>query len=432
MNVQELKAQSLATIKDKIGRNVVAPLNNLVDTNLADITTTIGSFAVHYVRGKFERQISFTVGRKYYDEWMEEALYAILRKYNDLKKSSKLTLSSVRKDVAEGKLYSKLQDGVHNLKYRGYNIVLYIATSIEPNEYGRRATLTTYTVAVYNLDPKFVTFFEQDMIQHRNAILAINRNSNTVPIYRDYHEGDGTTYWERLGFIPKRSIKTIYLPKEIKQTIVDTVNNFFASREEYRRWGIPHNLKILLHGVSSGGKDSIARMIASEWNRNIFYVSGGKNGQFIPNALIDNDDEVSRPLYIISDIDKYPGLVKDTKVNLEDPASKAEQAMNKQFFGNMINALDGILSGEDKIIIMTTNYIENFDPVFLRPGRIDLCLEIPPVQPEVFRKFIFDFYGKELPKTIKFKEKEVKMSSLHFDTIVAKMSFEDICKKYIK
>ena len=117
---------------------------------------------------------------------------------------------------------------------------------------------------------------------------------------------------------------------------------------------------------------------------------------------------------------------------MEDPASKAEQAMNKQFFGNMINALDGILSGEDKIIIMTTNYIENFDPVFLRPGRIDLCLEIPPVQPEVFRKFIFDFYGKELPKTIKFKENEVKMSSLHFDTIVAKMSFEDLCKKYIK
>ena len=33
------------------------------------------------------------------------------------------------------------------------------------------------------------------------------------------------------------------------------------------------------------GKDSIAKMIASEWNRNIYYVTGGKDGRFIPNAI---------------------------------------------------------------------------------------------------------------------------------------------------
>lgn len=431
MNLQELKERGLTTIKDKFGRTVISPLNELMDNNIADITTTIGSFVIHYVRGKFERQITFTVGRNYYDRWMEEALYAILRKYNNLKRNPRLSLSNVRRSSAKDQLYSKLTDGVHNLKYRDYNIILHIQTLQEPNEYGRKSVLTQYTLSIYNLDTKFVELFEQDMVFHRNAILAINRNSNSVNLYRDFHEGDGHTYWDKLGTIPKRSIKTIYLPKEIKLKIIDCVNNFFASKEQYRKWGIPHNLKILLHSEAGHGKDSIARMIASEWNRNIYYVTGGKNGQFIPNALIDEDEDVINPLYIISDIDKYPGLVKDTAIDLDVPGVKQEQAMNKQFFGNMINALDGILSGEDKIIIMTTNYIEKFDPVFLRPGRIDLCLEIPSVQPEVFRKFIFDYYGKELPEKIKLKEKTV-MSNLHFDTIVSRLSFEEICKKYIK
>lgn len=431
MNLQELKERGLTTLKDKFGRTVINPLNELMDDNIADVTTTIGSFVIHYVRGKFERQITFTVGRNYYDCWMEEALYAILRKYNNLKSNPRLSLSNVRRSSAKDQLYSKLTDGVHNLKYRDYNIILHIQTLQEPNEYGRKSVLTQYTISIYNLDTKFVELFEQDMVFHRNAILAINRNSNSVNLYRDFHEGDGRTYWDKLGTIPKRSIKTIYLPREIKLKIIDCVNNFFASKEQYRKWGIPHNLKILLHSEAGHGKDSIARMIASEWNRNIYYVTGGKNGQFIPNALIDEDEDVTNPLYIISDIDKYPGLVKDTSIDLDVPGAKQEQAMNKQFFGNMINALDGILSGEDKIIIMTTNYIEKFDPVFLRPGRIDLCLEIPSVQPEVFRKFIFDYYGKELPEKIKLKEKTV-MSNLHFDTIVSRLSFEEICKKYVK
>lgn len=432
MNLAALKAQGSAIVKDKFGRTVIAPLNDLLDTNLADITTSIGSFVVHYIRGKFERQITFTVGRTYYDQWMEESLYAILRKYNNLKTNPRLSLNTVKRSSAEDRLYSKLPDGIHHLKYRNYNIILYIQTTVEPNEFGRRSTLRNYTISIYNLDTKFVDLFENDMVRHRNAILAINRNAKNVSLYRDFHEGDGTTYWERLGSIPKRSIKTIYLPKDIKTKIVDTINNFFASREQYVKWGIPHNLKILLYSDAGNGKDSIARMIASEWNRNIYYVTGGMNGRFIPNALIDANEDISNPLFIVSDIDKYPGLVKDTVVNLDEPGAKLEQATNKQFFGNMINALDGILSGEDKIIIMTTNYIKNFDPVFLRPGRIDLCLEIPSVQPEVFRKFIYDFYGEELPEKIKFRKEPVKMSSLHFDAIVSRMSFEEICKKYLK
>ena len=104
---------------------------------------------------------------------------------------------------------------------------------------------------------------------------------------------------------------------------------------------------------------------------------------------------------------------------------------NKQQFGNMINALDGIMSGEDRIIIMTTNHIEKFSPVFTRPGRVDLMLEIGHVTPEVFRKYIYDIYGKALPANIKLKNKQLTIADLQFDAIFAKMSFDNIIAKHL-
>ena len=431
MNIIENMGKSITNYaKNKFIKTVAGPIDEMVDQNITDITTTIGSFIIRSIRGKFQRSITFSVGLSYNDRWMEEALYSILYKYNNIKASSRLKLNNPRK--YDDNMYCKLDDGTHNLKYRNYDILLAIQTRT-PSTTSRIAPVTEYTIITYDLSPEFVTQFEKDMILNRNSLLKIQKDSPFINVYQDGHEGDGYTYWDKMSPINKRRLNTLYLPSETKKTIIKTVNEFFASKDYYVKHGVAHNLKILLYGEPGNGKDSIAKMIASEWNRNLYYVSGGKDGRFIPNALTSNgDDNVRNPLFLISDIDKYPYLINEPDINITSSETKDEAIRQKQLFGNMINALDGILSGDDKIIIMTTNHIEKFSETFLRPGRVDLKLYIGCVTPEVFRKFTYDMYGKVLPKDIKLKDDKISVSTLQCDVMFLKLSYEDFIKKYVK
>ena len=431
MNLKKISKTLSDGLKEKLNNTILHPLNDIVDQNLLDITTTLGSFIVRSVRGTFQRSITLTVNNGFSSKWMEDALYGILYQWNDIKKSSRLELSTSRIFVDANGLYYRLDDGTHNLKYRNYDILLVIQTVV-PQNGTRMMPQRVYTIITYDLSPQFVKDFEKDMITNRNSLLKIKADSPTINVYQDGHETDGYTYWEKVLTIPKRKLATIYLPYEQKKKIVDTINGFFASKDFYYQHGMSHNLKILLYGPPGSGKDSIAKMIASEWNRNLCYVTGGKSGKFIPNALTDEIEDLANPLYLISDIDKYPFIINEPDIDIDDEKAKQEKMEYKQAFGSMINALDGVLSGNEKIIIMTTNHREKFSDTFTRPGRIDLEMEIGYITPNVFRKFVFDFYGKEIPKDIKLNSDTLTVSTLQFDVVFRKLPFDEFMKLYVK
>ena len=167
----DIKSSLAKFAKDKFIKTVAGPINEIVDQNITDISTTIGSFILRSVRGKFQRSITFNIGINYADNWMEEALYGILYKYNNIKASSRLNMKNEAGSKDGSSMYCKLDDGVHNLKYRNYNILLAIQTKSPQSASGRIMPVTEYTVITYDLNPDFVVQFEKDMINHRNSLL---------------------------------------------------------------------------------------------------------------------------------------------------------------------------------------------------------------------------------------------------------------------
>jgi chaperone BCS1 len=64
-------------------------------------------------------------------------------------------------------------------------------------------------------------------------------------------------------------------------------------------------------------------------------------------------------------------------------------------FSGFLNALDGVASGEERIIFLTTNHIERLDPALIRPGRVDLAALIDDADPEQAKTLFLNFYGTE-------------------------------------
>ena len=64
-------------------------------------------------------------------------------------------------------------------------------------------------------------------------------------------------------------------------------------------------------------------------------------------------------------------------------------------FSGFLNALDGVASGEERIIFMTTNHPERLDPALIRPGRVDLSVLINDASPQQARRLFERFYGRD-------------------------------------
>ena len=61
-------------------------------------------------------------------------------------------------------------------------------------------------------------------------------------------------------------------------------------------------------------------------------------------------------------------------------------------FSGFLNALDGVASGEERIIFLTTNHVSRLDPALIRPGRVDLSQLIDDASPTQAKELFIRFY----------------------------------------
>jgi chaperone BCS1 len=232
-------------------------------------------------------------------------------------------------------------------------------------------------------------------------------------------------YWSELVTIDQRSFDTIFISKYIKETLINHLTRFYKSREWYKNRGIPYQTGIILYGEPGSGKTSIIKGLASYFKKKLCILSASRIIE-LPDALqtipengfivvedidtsvivkdrgIDVDAVAPDPVSkIAEEIDDVPITTRSSKGN--DKNTKIENKVAEyaqQYLAEVLNAIDGIVSIDERVIIFTTNNIETIDKALLRPGRIDVSLYVGYIDKEAFIKFIRVFYEEKVTEEI--------------------------------
>jgi chaperone BCS1 len=201
---------------------------------------------------------------------------------------------------------------------------------------------------------------------------------------------------------PKRTFQNVFIPDALQERIETAVKSFCANEQWYHDHCIPYHYGILLHGNPGTGKSSVVQAITNLIDCDIFYISAESLSEAVVNEeWIRYASKDRMRVVIVEDIDT-------TRFTLDRSNEKDGKAFRTNTpiatIGTFLNMIDGFANHEKVIYIFTTNHLEKLDPALVRPGRVDLCLEIDYINDETFAKFCRFHYNENPASDIHVRE----------------------------
>jgi len=214
----------------------------------------------------------------------------------------------------------------------------------------------------------------------------------------------------------RKPLEYLYLPEQSMEALVEYLRNFKDHRDRFQTFGFPYRGGIILSGAPGCGKSSTILATATYLQKDIYYLDLGqiKTNQEL-KLCVDfiRTNSSNGGVIIFEDIDCMSEIVHRrpehvTEMTTETNLTKLTEEVNGPLsLAYLLNVLDGTMAPEDVIFIMTTNHIEKLDKALIRPGRIDLDIELTKCTRVQLQKIYLDLYGKDLPKDLvdRFPEK---------------------------
>lgn len=191
----------------------------------------------------------------------------------------------------------------------------------------------------------------------KGMIQSIIDECNTeVPEVHIYQSrGD---YWHILSGTSGRKLETVTMNPEI----IKDARKFFDERtkEHYKNLGVPYRRGYLFYGPPGTGKTSACLAIATELGLDLQIIS---NTVSDANLLELMTEVKPRSMVVIEDIDR---MFNDEK---------------RLSMSGLLNAIDGILESDGRLLIITTNNKDSLDNALIRPGRCDRHFEFNDLEP---------------------------------------------------
>lgn len=262
-----------------------------------------------------------------------------------------------------------------------------------------------------------------EKLYKRNNILTKSLYAKHTNFYPSHRTSIG---------LPYRTFDDIFVAKDVKDTLMHSIDSFVNRKAWYKEHNIPYHYGIMLHGAPGTGKSVLAQAIAKYLNAMMYVISGDRIfdlpdllGRDIPTHVPDCNTRIILCEDIDCGLDKSLDILRVLKTESEDTyESQDVNSRRKSGFSSLLNSIDGLGAPDNIIYIFTTNHLENIDPALVRPGRIDLKLEIGYVTRGQFDEFTQKYFDKVSDEAFDIKD------GMTFATIQNEMmkdiSFEEI------
>ncbi|CAG8495813.1 6643_t:CDS:1 [Ambispora leptoticha] len=204
---------------------------------------------------------------------------------------------------------------------------------------------------------------------------------------RSRYERNGNKWNLIQALTGNRDLDTVALDKPQEILIKKELETFTNDKNFYTRLGLPYRRGILLYGKPGTGKTSLINAISAHLQRDLYFIN-------LKNLKKENpDSELSaafssvpaNQIIVLEDVDTQSKVLHKRSLQKQDffeamvgdGCPVVSSGFGPDFsLSTFLGCLDGHTISEGIIIIMTTNHIEHLDPAVIRPGRMDVQLNL--------------------------------------------------------
>jgi len=271
------------------------------------------------------------------------------------------------------------------LEKNRYNIIIYNKYSIE--------NCKKLINEIYNnyIDKEFTKF---------------NKKTRYFFEFSKISETTENIIWEQYKFTSTKTFDNIYMDPMKKNSMINIIDSFTNNKLDYPK------LSFLLYGIPGCGKTSLIKAIANYTNRHIINIdiSSYSTINEIKKAFYNpylscmnryNNERfikipLSKRVIVLEEIDTALDMIKKRSAKNED--DKDEKNSNEIKceninLGTLLTIIDGVNELSGPILIITTNHPEKIDPALLRPGRVNMKIELGYMDKYTATEMIKSFYN---------------------------------------
>lgn len=259
--------------------------------------------------------------------------------------------------------------------HTGSRIIVYGYPRLQESD-GRRSDIV-YCLDMYIIGKDSLNVVKKikDYIENSNK-----KGTEMLTLYEISGDRDGWTSIK--SFVDKRGFDTLFFNNNIKEEIMDHIDNWEKCADTFKERGLIHKTGILVHGKAGTGKSTLAKALASELDYDLVSIDTSTFDDInlieLTNAI--NNDNIKVVIFI----DEIDAIFKS-----RDDAEATDN--QKVRVTKLLSFLDGVNSPNNCIFVATTNYYSRLDAAITRKGRFDKVIELTDINKDTAHRMCESF-----------------------------------------